>query len=51
MTPGKVNCWLPVVKGEGTGEVEAGRVGLPVPEEDGDLTAIGAADTAKRKKI
>ena len=42
---------LTVVEGEETGEVEASIIGFPVPEEDGDPAAIGAVDTAERKKL
>ena len=42
---------LMVLEGEGTGEVEEGRGRFPVPEEDGDPAAIGAADTTRKKKI
>ena len=42
---------LVIEVGEGTGEVEAGRVGSPIPEEEGNLATIRAADTTQRKKI
>ena len=42
---------LAVEEEEGTGEVEAGRVRSPIPEEEGDLATIRAADTTQRKKI
>ena len=42
---------LAVKEGEGTREVEAGRIITPVPKEKGDLITIGVANMTKREKI